>query len=168
MRTARRWMLPLMILAAVAVARLLPTRPSPALAADTRSAAPFANDVDRIMGLLGNGQIDDVMASPNFLKDDPAARETVRGRLIDLRNTQAKYLGYDVVAVQRLSDRLQVASVLSYYDVRPVLFKVHFYKAAGRAEDAWTVIRFDIFDDVLTELKDVPTDYPDHVVRVRY
>lgn len=169
MRYPIRWIVLVLIAAVVTLTGLFAARgPATAVAAEGKVSIPFAPDVDRMMALLGSGQIDDAMSSPTFLRDDPGSRESVRSRLIDLRGTQAKYLGYDIVAIQRLSDRLQIGSVLAYYDVRPVLFKIHYYRASGRPEDPWTVLRFDVVDDVIAELKDVPTDYPDHVVRVRY
>lgn len=168
MRTSKHWMLLFLTIAAFGIIRLLPSRPAPAVAAENQSAPPFADQVSRIMGSLGNGRIDDAMSSPTFLPDDPAARQNVRNKLLDLRNTQARYRGYDIVAVQRLSDRLQIASILAYFDTRPLLYKIQFYRPSGNTQDAWTVIGFKISDDVMAELKDVPVDYPDHALHMRY
>lgn len=130
-------------------------------AEETARNSPLA-DVGRIMDLIGNGKIDEAMAGNDFMKNEPDARQSVRSQLINLRDSQQHYYGYDVAAVQRFSSRLQTVWVLVYYDQRPVLAHMQFYRPTGRTDDPWAVLDFRLDDNLTETLKDVPVDYPGH------
>jgi hypothetical protein len=130
-------------------------------AEETTRSAPLA-DVERIMGLIGNGKIDEAMTGNDFLKNEPDGRQAIRAQLIGLRDSQQHYYGYDVAAVQRFSPRLQTVWVLAYYDQRPVLMHMQFYRPTGRADEGWTVLDFRLDENFAEVLKDVPVDYPGH------
>jgi hypothetical protein len=125
--------------------------------ADDTGNTPSAA-IDRIMGLIGQGKVDDAMTG-DFLKDDPDARQAIRARLIALRDEQQHYYGYDIPAIQRVSPRLQTLWILAYYDEHPVLFRAQFYRPTGQASDPWKVLEFVVETTPSEALKEMPIDY---------
>ncbi len=139
------------------------TRPA---RADVNLANPqIVPQIEKIMGLIGNGKIDDAIAAMDSFKDHPEEREGIRGRLIEIGNSQQKYNGFDVIATQRYSERLEGVWVLAYYDQAPLMFQFVLYHPSGRADQPWAITAFHLREDVLEELKDVPVDYVGHAPR---
>lgn len=134
-------------------------------AAQPAPAAPpgWMGLVDRIMGQIGGGKIDEAMATIDFMKDQPDARAVLRDHLIRINNAQQQpFYGYDVAAVQRFTDRLQTVSVLAYYGEQPFIFRFEFYHPQQRAEQPWLIQSLSLHPNVTEELKDVPVDYFGH------
>ena len=77
--------------------------------------------VDQIMGLIGQGKIDEAVGMMEGLKTQPELREAARDRLVRLRDEQGPYRGYDIAAVQRFTSQFETLDVLAYYDEQPVL-----------------------------------------------
>src|SRR5438132_4433175 len=95
---------------------------------DRPPAAPAAADttyggtIDRVMGQIVAGRIDEALGAIEFLKQQPDTRAALRDHLVQLANQQQHLYGYDIAAVQRFSERLQTVSVLAYYEQQPILF----------------------------------------------
>jgi hypothetical protein len=122
----------------------------------------YFDSIDQVMDKLTTGRVDDVTASVESLKSDPAERDAVREKLVNLRNQQGRFLGYDLVSIQRFSDRLQRVDVLAFYERQPALFRFDVYHASGNDDDAWSILDVHVEDtlpDALEEMKDVPVDY---------
>lgn len=119
--------------------------------------------VDRIMSQIGSGKIDDALATIDFMKDQPDARAALRQRLITISNAQQQhYYGYDVAAVQRFTNRLQIVSVMAYYGDQPFIFRFEFYHPQQREDQPWVIQALSLHPNVTEELKDVPVDYFGH------
>jgi hypothetical protein len=129
------------------------------------ASAPVASPtdvVDQIMGLIGQGKIDEAVGMMEGLKAQPELREAARDRLIHLRDEQGPYRGYDVAAVQRFTGQFETLDVLAYYDEQPVLLRFHFYRPQTQNSIKWMVLGFQASTAVqeITEiLKDTPVDY---------
>jgi hypothetical protein len=119
----------------------------------------YAPAIDNFMDLLGKGKIDEALATIDFYKNQPDAKQVMRDRLIQLNAQQSHYYGYDVVAVQRFSSRLQSVSVVACYDLQPILFHFDFYHPEAGGNQPWIIPGFSMHEDVVEELKDVPVDY---------
>lgn len=124
-------------------------------------APAYMDDLDKIMGYIGDGKVDDAVAMMDVMKKNPDLREQTRSRLGDLHLQEGNAFGYDVVSVQRFSDRLHMVSALAYYQDVPVLFRLEMYHPKGR-DDAWIVLDFQVHMNVAEELKDTPVDYIRH------
>jgi hypothetical protein len=131
--------------------------PAPA----TAVAAP-TEVVDQIMGLIGQGRIDDGVAMMEGLKNQPDLRQAARDRLIHLRDEEGAYRGYDVAAIQRFTNQFEIMDVLAYYDDQPVLFRFHFYRPQTTENAKWMVLGFQATtstQEITDVLKDTPVDY---------
>jgi len=121
----------------------------------------YMDNVDKVMNAIGDGKVDDAVALMDVMKKNPDLREQTRSRLNDLHLQEGNGYGYDVVSVQRFSDRLHIVSVLGYYQDFPVLFRFQMYHPKGQ-NDPWMVLDFEIHANVAEELKDTPIDYVRH------
>jgi len=129
--------------------------------ASTAVVSPTAV-VDQIMGLIGQGKIDDAVGMMEGLKSQLDLREAARDRLIHLRDEQGAYRGYDVAAIQRFTGQFQTMDVLAYYDEQPVLLRFHFYRPQTQNGAKWTVLGFQVstaVQEITDILKDTPVDY---------
>jgi hypothetical protein len=140
-------------------------RQSKAQDAATAPPVPVATPselVDQIMGLIGQGKIDDSIALMEGLKNQPDLREAARNRLVRLREDEGNYHGYDIAAVQRFTSQFQTLDVLAYYDDQPVLMRLHFYRPQKDDSVKWMVLEFQVHTglaEITDELKDTPIDY---------
>jgi hypothetical protein len=125
------------------------------------AAVPMPNEViDQIMGQIGQGRIDDAVGMMDGLRNQADLKAAARSRLINLRDDQGQYHGYDIAAVQRFTPQLQSDDVLAYYDDQPVLIRFHFYRpvAAGR----WAILGFQVstsIQEIKEILRDTPVEY---------
>jgi hypothetical protein len=129
--------------------------PAPAVAAPTEV-------VDQIMGLIGQGRIDDGVAMMEGLKNQVDQRQAARDRLIHLRDEEGTYRGYDVAAIQRFTNQFEIMDVLAYYGDQPVLFRFHFYRPQTSNSVKWMVLGFQVTtstQEITEVLKDTPVDY---------
>lgn len=118
--------------------------------------------VDQIMGLIGQGRIDDGVGMMEGLKTQANLRQAARDRLIQLRDEEGTYRGYDVAAIQRFTNQFQIMDVLAYYDNEPVLFRFHFYRPQTTDTAKWMVLGFQVTtstQEITEVLKDTPVDY---------
>jgi hypothetical protein len=91
-------------------------------------AAPTAV-VDKVMGLIGSGQIDDALSAMPGLNQQQEQKAAAQQDLIRTRDAQfGTYRGYDVATTVRFTPRFQAVDVLGNYDKQPVLFRFEFYK----------------------------------------
>ena len=129
--------------------------------ADLRSGTlpSYGPAIDNFMELLSKGKIDDALATIDFYKDQPDAKQIMRDRLIHLSTEQHRYFGYDVVSAQRFSPRLQSVSIIACYDVQPIVFHFDFYHPEAGGNQPWLIPGFSMSENVVEELKDVPVDY---------
>jgi hypothetical protein len=121
--------------------------------------SPYGATIDRVMGQIVAGRIDEALAAIEFLKQQPDTRSALRDHLVELANTQQHLYGYDIAALQRFSDRLLTVSVLAYYEQQPILFRFELYRPQGRTDQPWLVQALSLHIDVMEELKDTPVDY---------
>jgi hypothetical protein len=119
----------------------------------------YTEAIDNFMDLLSKGKIDDALATIDFYKDQPEAKQIMRDRLIRLGTEQHRYFGYDIVSAQRFSPRLQSVSIIACYDVQPIVFHFDFYHPEAGGNQPWIIPGFSMSENVIEELKDVPVDY---------
>ena len=120
-----------------------------------------AGVVDKIMGLVGNGQIDQAVPLMDVLKNQPDLREDARTKLLRLRDGQlGTYRGYDIATTIRFSPRLQTLDVLAYYDQQPVLLRFEFYHPQASDAVPWSVLDFRVDTDVAAAIEVLREDAP--------
>jgi len=116
-----------------------PARPVDAVRTDLRPK------VEELLSLYSQGKIDDLLqrmpVAPAESRDD---FENLRRDLIGLTGVAGRYLGFDIVASETLSDRYHEVYVLAYFEKEPILFEFGFYRPA----DAWQVQRFKVKTDL--------------------
>jgi hypothetical protein len=135
----------------VALCVLRPWRGNePAAAAQpARSADAVRTDlrpkVEELLALYSQGKIDDLLQRmPVPPADTRDEFENLRRELIGLTGIAGRYLGFDIVASETLSDRYHEVYVLAYFEKEPILFEFGFYRPA----DAWQVQRFKVKTDL--------------------
>jgi hypothetical protein len=118
--------------------------------------------IDQIMGLIGQGKIDEAVGMMEGLKAQPNLREAARDSLIHLHDEQGPYRGYDIAAIQRFTGQFETADVLAYYDEQPVLLRFHFYRPQKQNDIKWMVLGFQVstaLPEITEVLKDTPVNY---------
>ncbi len=105
-----------------------------------------AEIVDRVMGLIGQGRVDDAVTMMDGFKNHPDFKEGVRNQLISLRTEQGQYHGYDIAATQRFTPNFQKLDVLANYEDQPVLLRFSFYRPS--TDGKWTVLWFRVNSSV--------------------
>jgi hypothetical protein len=119
----------------------------------------YAPTIENIMDLLSRSRFDEALANIDYFKDQPDAKEAMRTRLIRLNTSQHHNYGFDIVAAQRFSPRMQTVTVLSYFDVQPIEFTFDLYHPEMRDDVAWSIAGFRMHENVVEDMKDVPVDY---------
>ena len=116
-----------------------PARPVDAVRTDLRPK------VEELLSLYSQGKIDDLLqrmpVAPAESRDD---FENLRRDLIGLTGVAGRYLGFDIVASETLSDRYHEVYVLAYFEKEPILFEFGFYRPGA----AWQVQRFKVETDL--------------------
>jgi hypothetical protein len=129
--------------------------------AQDAAAVPTPNElIDQMMSQIGQGRIDDAVGMMDGLKNQADLKSAARSRLINLRDDQGQYHGYDIAAVQRFTSQLQTDDVLAYYDDQPVLIRLHFYRPIANGK--WAILGFQVstsIQEINDVLKDTPVDY---------
>jgi len=148
----------------LALATLLLVELKPTKAQDATPAVSSPSDlIDQMMAQISQNRIDDATALMGSLKSAPDIRNAARDQLDHLHDDQGNYHGYEIVAVQKISNQFQTYNAMAYYDQQPVLMRFHFYRTQGNSN--WNVIGFQAVTNIadITEvLKDTPIDYPVH------
>jgi hypothetical protein len=121
--------------------------------------------IDQMMMQISQNRIDNATALMGNLRSTPDLRSAARDQLDHLHDDQGTYHGYEIVAIQKISNQFQTFNVMAYYDQQPVLLRFHFYRPQAAA--SWNVIGFQAVTSIadMTEvLKDTPIDYPFHKI----
>ena len=110
---------------------------TPALAAPDPLASVRAEiepKIAELVSLVSKGRIDAMLELIGPVPDrDRQAFEETRERLMHLYSNAGKSSGFDIAGYKSLTPRFQVAYVLVYFEKRPVLLELGFY----RVEDKW-------------------------------
>jgi hypothetical protein len=101
--------------------------------------------VEELLSLYGQGKIDDLLQRmPVAPADNRDEFDSLRRELIGLTGVAGRYLGFDIVALETLSDRYHEVYALAYFEKEPILFEFGFY----RPGEAWQVQRFKVKTDL--------------------
>ena len=101
--------------------------------------------VEELLTLYGQGKIDELLQRmPVAPAENRDEFENLRRDLIGLTSIAGRYLGFDIVASETLSDRYHEIYVLAYFENKPILFEFGFYRPA----EIWQVQRFKVKTDL--------------------
>ena len=105
--------------------------------------------VEELLTLYSQGKFDDMLqrmpVAPAQTRDE---FDSLRHDLVAVSTIAGRYLGFDIVTSQTLSDRYYEIYVMAYFEKEPVLFEFGFYRPA----DTWQVQRFKFRTDLGTFL----------------
>jgi len=101
--------------------------------------------VEELLTLYSQGKIDDMLQrmpiAPAQTRDE---FDNLRRELIALTGIAGRYLGFDIITSQALTERYHEVYVLAYFEKEPILFEFGFYKPG----EVWQVQRFKVEPDL--------------------
>jgi hypothetical protein len=129
--------------------------PAPAAPAADATHLEYRAAADKLIGLIGTGNIDDAIAMMTA-HDKPELRDSLRQQLSEMYRRSGQYFSDEIVGQQRVSSRLQKATVLGYFEKQVIVFRMTFYRPQGRDDEKWMIVAFEFDTNLDAVFKDVP------------
>ena len=123
---------------------------------DAPAGGPTAT-LERVMGAIGDGKIDDAVGLMDGLRARADQKDAARVALLAVRDGQlGAWHGSDVAEVVRFTARLQTVDEVGYFDQQPVLYRFECFEPV--AGGPWQVLNLKVEPDLNNQVETLRED----------